>query len=682
MVQARNRVSFPKFMVFTATHGAQEGLEDMRGLPCYQRENLPRQVAGVPKTAITTPFGLFEFQFMTFGLRNAVQTSQRFMDEVLQGLDFCYAYIDASPDEHLQHLETVFQRLRQYGAVIDPMKCQPDVKFLGYLVSGASTRPLPEKVEAIRSFPQPNTVKKLRRLNFFRKFLPKAAETQAPLNDLLQGNVKGRALGNWTLATVAAFEACKESLAGATLLSHPEPTIFSDASDLAIGEVVHRRTMVTGNRAHGGGTVFHLYRPQADHVRLSDPRHLDFISQFTTDIRHIAGTADTLSRIEALETSIDFQALAAAQQQDDELERFRTRNTGLQLKLVRIPGCDVSVLCDVSTRTARPFVTKSFRRVAFESIHRLSHPGVEGTVKLVTQYYVWPSVKADRREWARNCVECQRLKVSGHVSSSVGTFSPPSARFEHLHLDIVIVPRSEQSGSNNRDTSLLRSMDRTIRHPAMRTTHLRTTAYHPSANGIVERLHRQLKPAIMCHHNKLWTEPYPPSCSAFEQHGKKTSRPVNSHGTRHGTKKTFLFNDLATSEQVFVRHDCPKQPLQQPHNGPYRVVRRLVKTFVVNIKGRDDTVSIDRLKRAYVLNDDTPTSWFGRDTTRTTPTTDEPAPFADQSRDDDEVPDSTTTRTTRSERRVRFLERLQSGFSRKTLAGGTFKHPSFFFLEF
>ena len=139
-------------MVFIASHGAQEGrrMEIMRGLPCPQRENLPRQVPDeahprfcailtrqnhipvaedVLKTAVTIPFGLYEFQFITIDLGNAAQTFQRFMDEVLQGLDFCYAYIDdilvasASPEEHLQHLETVFQRLREYGVVINSMKC-------------------------------------------------------------------------------------------------------------------------------------------------------------------------------------------------------------------------------------------------------------------------------------------------------------------------------------------------------------------------------------------------------------------------------------------------------------------------------------------------------------------------------------------------------------------------------
>ena len=118
------------------------------------------------KTAITTPFGLFEFPFMTIGLRNAAQTFRRFIDEVLQNLDFCYAYIDdilvasASLEEHLQHLEILFERLWNYGEVIDPLKCvsgQSSVKFLGYLVSDSGTQPLSAKVDAIRTYPRPDS---------------------------------------------------------------------------------------------------------------------------------------------------------------------------------------------------------------------------------------------------------------------------------------------------------------------------------------------------------------------------------------------------------------------------------------------------------------------------------------------------------------------------------------------
>ena len=69
--------------------------------------------ADIPKTAVITPFGLFEFLRMPFGLRNATQTFQRFIDQVLHGLNFCYAYVDdllitsKSLEEHHQHLRSV-----------------------------------------------------------------------------------------------------------------------------------------------------------------------------------------------------------------------------------------------------------------------------------------------------------------------------------------------------------------------------------------------------------------------------------------------------------------------------------------------------------------------------------------------------------------------------------------------
>jgi len=208
---------------------------------------IPVHSDDIAKTAIITPFGLFKFPYMPFGLRNAAQTFQRFIDEVLRDLYFCYAYIDdvliasTSEDEHEQHLRTLFQRFSVYGVLVNPAKCvfgAKEVTFLGYTVSTEGTRPLEEKVTAINRFKQPAFVKDLRRflgmLNFYPWFIPQAASIQAPLHAALAGpKVKESQPVDWTPTMVQAFEDCKASLSRATLLAHPDPSatwaLFTDA---------------------------------------------------------------------------------------------------------------------------------------------------------------------------------------------------------------------------------------------------------------------------------------------------------------------------------------------------------------------------------------------------------------------------------------------------------------------
>ena len=123
-----------------------------------------------------------------FGSRNAAQTFQRFMDQVLRGLDFCYVYIDDlliashTPEEHKAHLRLVLQRFDQYGILLNPAKCVfgvTELHFLGHHVTSSGVSPLPTQVQTIRDFPQPNTLCKLQEflglVNFYHCFIPRCA---------------------------------------------------------------------------------------------------------------------------------------------------------------------------------------------------------------------------------------------------------------------------------------------------------------------------------------------------------------------------------------------------------------------------------------------------------------------------------------------------------------------------
>ncbi|BHF73780.1 hypothetical protein SprV_0401686300 [Sparganum proliferum] len=338
---------------------------------------IPVEASDVPKTAVTTPFGLFEFTRMPFGQRNATQTFQRFIDQVLRGLDFVYAYIDdllvASSDaaEHEVHFRQLFEWLESFGVVINAAKCEfgvPSLIFPGQEVNTDGIKPVPEKVSAISTFPVPTTIKQLRRflgmVNYYHRFLPNGATILQPLNSLLAHSKKTVVM---TEEAVRSFNDVKAALACATALVHPRAdaqlTLMTDASSTAVGtslqqtvngvrqpltffskklspaeprysvfgrellavylSIRHFRRFLEGREfvflTDHKPLVFAL-RASVDRYSSREIRHLDFISQFSCDIQHVRGkenvVADALSRIEmafVTTDAIDFTLMTEAQ---------------------------------------------------------------------------------------------------------------------------------------------------------------------------------------------------------------------------------------------------------------------------------------------------------------------------------------------------------------------------------
>ncbi len=161
-------------------------------------------------------------------------------------------------------------------------------------------------------------------------------------------------------------------------------------------------------------------KAKPDRYSPREVRHLDYISQFTSDIRYVRGSdnivADALSRpdVNTLTSDIDLKKLADLQTQDDSITELR-KSSSLQLRDAPLPASPGSILCDWSTGTPRPVVPQSYRKVVFEHFHAFSHPGIRAGRKLISARFVWPKMNADIALWTRQCLPCQKNKVQRHT---------------------------------------------------------------------------------------------------------------------------------------------------------------------------------------------------------------------------------------------------------------------------
>ena len=280
-----------------------------------------------------------------------------------------------------------------------------------------------------------------------------------PLHILLSSTKTKSQVLNWKEITLNAFRNIKDALANACLLSFPSSDastcLVTDASDvdetwkpiafffkvmksaekcystfdkelLALYLAIkHFRHYVEGRHFHvltDHKPLTYALNTHSDRYSPRQSQHLDYISQFTTNIRHLQGSqnvvADTLSHIEAdalvanQPPKVNFEAIAEAQSTDKQLRALQSSpTTTLVIEAIPLANSSHPLYCDMSTGNQRLIVPLEWRRTIFDSLHGLSHPGIRMTQKLITSRYVWPGVNADVRRWAHSCIQCQHAKV-------------------------------------------------------------------------------------------------------------------------------------------------------------------------------------------------------------------------------------------------------------------------------
>ena len=196
------------------------------------------------RTAFKTPFGLYEFRVIPFGVTNAPQAFSAALSKIFQGFlgKFVLLYLNdilifsRTPEEHLQHLDMVLQRLEENRLYVKRSKCEfnmPEVHYLGHIVSADGIKVDPRKTQVVNEWPQPRNVKEVRSFlglaNYFRRFVQGYGKMVLPLNHLTRSNTRF----DWTPECQMAFDQVKHALTHAPVLALPDFTkpfeIIADA---------------------------------------------------------------------------------------------------------------------------------------------------------------------------------------------------------------------------------------------------------------------------------------------------------------------------------------------------------------------------------------------------------------------------------------------------------------------
>ena len=560
------------------------------------------------KTSFVCEFGQFEFIRMPFGLTNAPATFQRFMNYIFRKALNVYVlvYLDdiivfsKTIEEHVLHLEKVFETLTNSGLRLKLTKChfaKKEIEYLGHIISEKGVSPDKNKIISVRDFPTPLNVKQLQSFlglaNYYRKFIRAFAEKVHPLTEL----TKKKSKWIWGDEQSKAFDCIKQCLLTEPVLSYPDFTkefiVHTDASGFGIGAVLTQiqnpthsddfnevviaytskhlkenqtKWSTTEKEAYAivhAVTVFKPYLYGTKFSVITDHRPLQWLmskeeptgrlarwalllQEYQIVIGYRAGkshqNADCLSRIPKNLIAAVFQAnddWKEAQLSDEYCagiinKLYSKKDTVKKYEIKNSHGL-------LSTIDGKIVVPKSKKEAVLKlnHDHKLAgHLGIIKTLKRIQDRFYWPKATYDIKNYINNCLICAKRKsLNKTFKAPLKSIEVPNKIWETLAMDIV-GPITESYNGNKyilvvseyttRYVMTMPMENQTAKTVAKNFVYevllkygapekvltdqgrnflseliaeicklfnikqIRTTAYHPQTDGLVERFNRTM----------------------------------------------------------------------------------------------------------------------------------------------------------------------------------------------
>lgn len=450
------------------------------------------QPSDYEKTAVVTPFGLYEWRVCAFGLSNSPSVFQSVMNRTFQKYlnDFVLIYLDdicilsKTPEEHLLHLEKVFQTLRESKLYAKLKKCQffkAEIKYLGHILSREGVRADPAKIAVLQQWKFPEGRQAMQQFlglaNYFRRFVPNFSRIAAPLHHLTKKTV----VYSKDPVYRTAFELLKQALAAPPVLAYPDPSLpyelISDASVTGCGAVLmqDKRPVAYFSSKFCPAEVNYTTTEQellaiikalkewrcylegckqltiyTDHNPLTylptqamlsrrQARWMEFLSRFVFSIEHIPGKknpADGISRLFALVSNelltVDLPTAVRSGYASD--SRFADTTFLRQHQLYQEDTFWQRFGKIVVPSSAVDAVIKAHHDLPFSG-----HFGMNRTYESITRMFWWPSMKSDIESYISRCHSCQQNKPSNKTPAGLLQPLPiPDTRWHTVTLDFMV----------------------------------------------------------------------------------------------------------------------------------------------------------------------------------------------------------------------------------------------------